>query len=128
MAYSAHEPALKADLTALENLHFSVGLKRRPEVNELRASLERAGVARCADLPARVLSAGQRRRVALARVLATNASIWLLDEPYANLDTAGGDLVSELLQSHVEGGGLALVVAHRDLDLRCPVRRLELNS
>jgi heme exporter protein A len=128
MAYSAHEPALKADLTALENLHFAVGLKRRAEMKELRGSLERTGVARCADLPARVLSAGQRRRVALARILAFNASVWLLDEPYANLDTAGAALVSDLLQEHVEGGGLALVVAHRDLTLRCPVRRLELNS
>ena len=56
------------------------------------------------------------------------ASVWLLDEPYANLDTAGSDLVSGLLQAHVEMGGLALVVAHRDLTLSCNVRRLELNS
>jgi heme exporter protein A len=56
------------------------------------------------------------------------ASLWLLDEPYANLDTAGAELVSALMQAHVEAGGLALVVAHRDLTLRCPVRRLELNS
>jgi heme exporter protein A len=73
-----------------------------------------------------VLSAGQRRRVSLARVLATRASVWLLDEPYANLDTAGSDLVSDLLQVHVRDGGLALVVAHRDLSLDCNVRRLEL--
>jgi heme exporter protein A len=128
LAYAAHEPALKGDLTALENLHFSVGLKRRTTVAELRAALDRAGVARCAELPARVLSAGQRRRVSLARVLAMRASIWLLDEPYANLDAAGSELVSELLQAHVEEGGLAIVVAHRDLALRCSVRRLELNS
>jgi heme exporter protein A len=128
LAYAAHEPALKGDLTALENLHFSVGLKRRTSLAELRAALARAGVAACAELPARVLSAGQRRRVSLARVLAMRASIWLLDEPYANLDAAGSELVSELLQAHVQEGGLALVVAHRDLALRCPVRRLELNS
>jgi heme exporter protein A len=128
MAYSSHEPALKADLTALENLRFAVGLKRRVPLSELRSSLERTGVAACADLPARVLSAGQRRRVSLARVLAMQASLWLLDEPYANLDTAGAALVSALMQAHVEAGGLALVVAHRDLTLRCPVRRLELNS
>jgi heme exporter protein A len=128
LAYAAHEPALKGDLTALENLHFSVGLKRRAGVAELRAALDRAGVGACSELPARVLSAGQRRRVSLARVLAMHASVWLLDEPYANLDAAGSDLVSELLQGHVEEGGLALVVAHRDLALRCPVRRLELNS
>jgi len=128
LAYAAHEPALKGDLTALENLHFSVGLKRRATALELRAALDRAGVGACSELPARVLSAGQRRRVSLARVLAMHASVWLLDEPYANLDAAGSELVSELLQAHVQEGGLALVVAHRDLALRCPVRRLELNS
>jgi heme exporter protein A len=128
MAYASHEAALKADLSAIENLHFSVGLKRRASAAELRAAMARTGVAACADLPARVLSAGQRRRVALARVLAMDASIWLLDEPYANLDAAGSDLVSGLLEEHVERGGLALVVAHHNLDLRCNVGRLELNS
>ncbi len=128
LAYAAHEPALKADLTALENLRFSVGLKRRAGRDELRAALERTGVTACADLPARVLSAGQRRRVSLARVVAMNAPLWLLDEPYANLDAAGSQLVSDLLQSHVTAGGLALVVAHRELELNCQVRRLELHS
>ena len=128
LAYAAHEPALKGDLTALENLRFAVGLKRRSTVDELRAALARTGVAACADLPARVLSAGQRRRVSLARVVAMQASVWLLDEPYANLDAAGSELVSELLQAHVAAGGLALVVAHRELALACTVRRLELNS
>lgn len=128
LAYAAHEPALKGDLTAVENLRFSVGLKRRATLKELLAALETTGVGACANLPARVLSAGQRRRVSLARVLAMRASLWLLDEPYANLDTAGSDLVSWLLQSHVQAGGLALVVAHRDLTLKCAVRRLELNS
>jgi heme exporter protein A len=56
------------------------------------------------------------------------AQLWLLDEPYANLDAAGSELVSRLLQDHVAAGGLALVVAHRDLALDCAVRRLELNS
>src|SRR6202042_3975588 len=128
LAYAAHEPALKADLTALENLRFSVGLKRRCQPDELRAALERTKVAACADLPARVLSAGQRRRVSLARVIAMQASVWLLDEPYANLEAAGSELVSELLQAHVTAGGFALVVAHRELALACDVRRLELNS
>jgi len=128
LAYAAHEPALKGDLTALENLRFSVGLKRRSGAVELRGALERTGVSACADLPARVLSAGQRRRVSLARVVAMQASVWLLDEPYANLDASGAELVSGLLQAHVAAGGLALVVAHRELTLACSVRRLELNS
>jgi heme exporter protein A len=128
LAYASHEPALKGDLTALENLRFAVGLKRRVTAAELRAGLERTGVAACADLPARVLSAGQRRRVAMARVLAMSAALWLLDEPFTNLDAAGAGLVSGLLQEHVQRGGLALVVAHQDLKLDCNVRRLELTA
>jgi len=128
LAYASHEPALKADLTALENLRFAVGLKRRVETHELRARLEQAGVAVCADLPARVLSAGQRRRVAMARVLAMGAALWLLDEPFTNLDSAGADLMSGLLRSHVEGGGAALVVAHHSLQIGVESRRLDLGS
>ncbi len=126
LAYASHEPALKGDLTALENLRFAVGLKRRITAGELRASLERTGVGACADLPARVLSAGQRRRVALARILAMQATLWLLDEPFTNLDTAGTALTGELLQSHVQAGGAALVVAHHTLEVDVDLRRLEL--
>jgi heme exporter protein A len=128
LAYASHEPALKSDLTAIENLRFAVGLKRRITAQELHVALDRTGVGACADLPARVLSAGQRRRVAMARVLAMCASVWLLDEPYTNLDASGTDLMSGLLQAHVDGGGLALVVAHHELKLPCSIRRLELNS
>jgi heme exporter protein A len=128
LTYLSHEPALKGDLTALENLRFAVGLKRRVSPLELREALLRTGVAHCADLPARVLSAGQRRRVAMARVLAMRASLWLLDEPFTNLDAQGGELVSELLRSHVLQGGLAVVVAHHELKIECPLRRLELRA
>jgi heme exporter protein A len=128
LAYGAHEPALKADLTALENLRFSVGLKRKVGTAELTAALERTGVGGCTDLPARVLSAGQRRRVTLARILAMQAPLWLLDEPFANLDAEGTELVSQLLQAHVLGGGLALVVAHHEIVLSCNVRHLGLNA
>ena len=126
LAYGSHEPALKGDLTALENLRFTVGLKRRVALSELRASLARTGVAHCADLPARVLSAGQRRRVAMARVLAFQASLWLLDEPFTNLDTSGSALMSALLVEHVGQGGLAVVVAHHDLNVAVNTRHLEL--
>jgi heme exporter protein A len=74
------------------------------------------------------LSAGQRRRVAMARVLAMGATVWLLDEPFTNLDASGTELMSGLLQAHVDGGGLALVVAHHELALSCRVSRLELQS
>jgi heme exporter protein A len=128
LAYLSHEPALKGDLTALENLKFSVGLKRRVGADELADYLSRAGVAHCAQLPARVLSAGQRRRLAMARVLAMRASLWLLDEPFTNLDAQGSQLVSELLLAHVRGGGLAVVVAHQELKIEWPLHRLELTA
>ena len=126
MTYASHEAALKGDLTALENLRYAVGLKRRVTDTELRATLERTGVATCADLPARVLSAGQRRRVAMARVLAMQAALWLLDEPYTNLDAKGGELLTALLDRHVGAGGIALVVAHHALPLTGAIARLEL--
>ena len=125
MLYSAHEPALKGDLTALENLHFGIGLRRAVKPAELMAALGRCGVEACALLPARVLSAGQRRRVALARVLASAAPLWLLDEPLTNLDPAGVSLTEALLAEHVMRGGLAVVVAHQAMALP-GVRRLEL--
>jgi heme exporter protein A len=127
LAYASHEPALKSDLTALENLRFMVGLKRRVTLPDLREELRRTGVADCADLPTRVLSAGQRRRVAMARVLAYRAALWLLDEPFTNLDASGVALMSTLLEEHVSEGGLALVVAHHELDLAVGTRHLDLN-
>jgi len=126
LAYASHEPALKSDLTGLENLRFSVGLKRRVSDRELREAMVTTGVAACADLPARVLSAGQRRRLAMARVLAMRAPLWLLDEPFTNLDTAGSDFMSRLLAEHLDQGGSALVVAHHALEIGRPARSLEL--
>ncbi len=117
LVYAAHEPALKGDLTALENLRYLVGLKRSIHTAELEAALERTGVAMCAHLPVRVLSAGQRRRVALARVLAMQSPLWMLDEPFTNLDAAGSALVTDLLREHVSDAGMALVVAHHEIAL-----------
>lgn len=124
LAYASHEPALKGDLTALENLEFMVGLRRRIGRAALEGVLERTGVLHCADLPVRVLSAGQRRRVALARVLALEAELWLLDEPYTHLDAAGATLLTDLLVEHIARGGLGLVVAHHELP--AAPRRLDL--
>ena len=130
LAYAPHEPALKADLTPLENLQFMVGLRRRVRAAELKAHLERVGLEECADLPVRALSAGQRRRAAMARVLASRASLWLMDEPFTNLDRAGCELLCGLLAQHVTTGGLALVVAHHDFSVGfgTRMRRLELGA
>lgn len=118
LAYLAHDTALKADLTAVENLRFSVGMKVSVEESRLRAMLAELGVDGCADLPCRVLSAGQKRRVALCRVLLSDASLWVLDEPLTNLDAVSSERVSDALAAHLARGGLAVIAAHQGLSLR----------
>jgi heme exporter protein A len=127
IAYLAHDTALKGDLTPVENLRFSVGMRRELAVEEIRAMLGDLGVADCADLPSRVLSAGQRRRVALCRVLLSRARLWILDEPFTNLDGVSSEQISSALASHLDTGGLALIAAHQGLRLRSgTVRQLGL--
>ena len=129
LSWLGHDNALKADLTALENLDFATGLRRSSAVGETRAALERVGIARCAELPARSLSAGQRRRLAMARVLLAATPLWLLDEPFTNLDAEGTALLSLLVAGHLDGGGLVMLAAHQVPDIPGhAVRRLELGG
>jgi heme exporter protein A len=127
-AFAAHDAALKADLTALENLQFAVGLRRRVSTDELLRSMQRTGADQYADLPARVLSAGQRRRVAMARVLASQVPLWLLDEPFSNLDAAGVEVISGLIDAHIGQGGAAVVVAHHGLSMGPGAAQLVLSA
>jgi heme exporter protein A len=127
LAYLAHTNALKPDLSALENLHYAVALRRRVERAQLAATLQRLRIESCADLPARALSAGQKRRLALARVLLTQAPLWILDEPITNLDAAGVAQFEELMAEHLEAGGMILTAAHQLLLTGNPrMRTLEL--
>jgi len=115
MLYLGHSNALKLDLTALENLRFSAGLSREVSDAECRAALQAVAIPHCAELPARVLSAGQRRRVALSRLLLSNVPLWVLDEPITNLDVSGIALVESLLAQHLEKGGMIIAAAHQAL-------------
>jgi len=128
MAYLGHLNSLKADLTARENLRFLAGLRQSLTDADVDAALDRVGILSRGDLPARSLSAGQKRRLALARLLLAGATLWILDEPVTNLDTAGYDLVEELITEHVGKGGLAMSAAHQRLLDEAPfLRRLELS-
>lgn len=120
LGYLGHDNGLKPDLTALENLRFATQLRRRPAAAEMTAALERTGVLECGGMLLRRLSAGQRRRVALARVLLAEVPLWLLDEPAANLDPSGQSLVTELLAAHLTRGGMAVVATHQPLGLVAP--------
>lgn len=117
LAYLGHENALKADLTPRENLRYATGLRHAAAGTEIPATLATLGVAGQADLPVRVLSAGQRRRVAMARIVLAHARLWLLDEPFTNLDVAGVRDLSQLVAAHVAAGGIALLTAHAELEL-----------
>lgn len=102
----------KGELSAYENLHFSIGLFGARPGADVEESLRRVGLAGFEDAPARQFSAGQKKRLALARLLLVPAPLWLLDEPYANLDLPGIELVNALIADHLAQGGAALVTSH----------------
>jgi heme exporter protein A len=115
--YLGHDNGLKADLTAAENLHYAAALRRRVRPQDIGAALERTGMAEAAGQLLRHLSAGQRRRVALARLMLTGGSLWVLDEPGSNLDALGQHLLVELMDEHLSQGGAAVVATHQTLAL-----------
>lgn len=122
-----HQLGLKADLSPLENLRVAEGLYGRRRGTEPGTALASVGLEGYEYEPVRRLSAGQKKRAALARLLLIPAAIWLLDEPYANLDREGIDLVNRLLEHHVLNGGAALVTTHGTVDwLHGTPRRIRL--
>lgn len=111
MAYVGHYLAIKDDLSVVENLRFTrdfTGTSER-RVSEV---ISEVGLGRVAEQLARTLSAGQRKRCALARLLLSENELWLLDEPYSNLDNEGVALVDRILTSHLEGGGACVLATH----------------
>jgi len=126
-AYLGHLPGHKAELTTLENLAFARALAGAPEHLDLERALADVGLAGYEDTPARRLSAGQNKRLGLARLRLQSAPLWLLDEPYANLDLDGIALVNRLIQTHLGGGGAVLLTTHGAYAAPpVPVRTLEL--
>ncbi len=117
LCYIGHLSGVKDELTPLENLAISSTLAgTHIDPGHLLASLEQFGIAHCADLPARYLSQGQRRRVALARLALAHASpLWVLDEPFNALDTAAVAQLRQLLAEHVREGGMIVLTTHLDV-------------
>jgi heme exporter protein A len=123
LAWLSHGTALKGDLTAPENLRYSAGLRRQFTPSDVDTALARVGFPHSDGRLARQMSAGQQRRVALARVLLLDCALWLLDEPTSNLDTRGQDMFGQILSAHLERGGLAVIATHQALAL--PSGRLQ---
>jgi heme exporter protein A len=114
--YLGHQDALKPSLTVMENLQFWTrylgGAGPAAE-----GALAAVGLAGLAELPAAYLSAGQKRRLSMARLIAVQRPIWLLDEPTSALDTSGQGRLTELMRAHLAGGGLILAAAHGPIGL-----------
>lgn len=102
----------KGELSARENLEFAIGLQGLRAGIDIRGALREVGLAGYDDTPARQLSAGQRKRLALARLWLLPTPLWLMDEPYANLDLPGIALVNRLVEAHLARGGAALITSH----------------
>lgn len=118
MIYLGHANGVKDDLDPIENLRFAEGLQGRAFERERAIDLlQGLGLARCLDLPCRVLSFGQRRRVALSALLLADAKLWILDEPLTGLDVHAVALMEELLRAHLAAGGLAVATTHQALNL-----------
>jgi len=112
----SHRTGLKKDLTLLENLSFECSLRSKFE-DELSKILKKLNIFDLKDIPIRSMSAGQQRRVALARLLLFDAPIWLLDEPFTNLDDKGQAIVLDLINSHLSSGGICVIAAHQEFNI-----------
>ncbi len=117
--YVAHSDALKPTLTAAENLGFVAALAGGAA--RVPSALDAFGLSDLAGLPARFLSAGQRRRVALARLLASPRPLWLLDEPGVGLDRASRRSLEAAIDRHRAGGGIVVVATHGDVAVHDPL-------
>lgn len=114
--YCGHQDAFKPALTVAENLSFWTSFLGGG-ADEIHPALERLGLGHLADLPAGYLSAGQRRRLALGRLLTVKRPLWLLDEPTAALDAASQKVLAGIMAEHVEGGGLLMAATHQPLGI-----------
>jgi heme exporter protein A len=128
LVYIGHKNAIKADLTGTENLRIACQLDGIPvSIKQAWEALEKMGLRGHEDLPVRVLSQGQKKRVALARLLLNKSPLWILDEPFTALDKAAVAFLQTVIQQHVAAGGMAMLTTHQEVALtRGQVKSLRL--
>ncbi|MGH1371846.1 MAG: cytochrome c biogenesis heme-transporting ATPase CcmA [Cellvibrionaceae bacterium] len=127
LLYIGHLPGVKKALTPRENLNWFCGLNQGHQRMPIEAALEEVGLFGFEDIPCFHLSAGQLRRVALARLFLTPARVWILDEPFTAIDKQGVENLERLMAEHAGGGGCVILTTHQDLQLGS-VRRLDLHA
>jgi heme exporter protein A len=130
MLYFGHLNGIKSDLNGIENLRVATTLDGDPVVEEdLWDALAQMGLAGFEDLPTKVLSQGQKKRVALARLVLSGAPLWILDEPFSALDLDAVDLLGGLIAEHVAAGGLVVLTTHQEVPLTSgQIQRLHLGT
>lgn len=126
--YLGHHPAVKALLTPRENLAWHVAGEGGHSDTRIEAALEQVGLYGYEDVPSMTLSAGQHRRVNLARLYLSSAPLWLLDEPFTAIDKAGVAQLEQLLENHVQGGGAVILTSHQALQLTRLVEFIHLDA
>ena len=126
--YLGHQTAVKGLLTPRENLAWHVSGDGTHTDGEIEAALERVGLYGYEDVPSYSLSAGQQRRVNLARLFLTGSSLWLLDEPFTAIDAGGVLALENLILAHVGAGGAAIITSHQPLRVAYEICRLELGA
>ncbi len=118
LLFLGHRDSLKEDLTALENLSIATALDGiMVSGEEILLALHRFGLRGREDLPVNCLSAGQKRRVLLARLLLRQAKLWILDEPFNALDVRAVEMLSELILEHIASGGMAIMTSHQEIPM-----------
>ncbi len=125
LVWMSHKVGFKGDLTLVENLQYESKLRPQSKA-DLDDTLKQLNLGKLRRLPMRSLSAGQQRRVALARMLMSSAILWMMDEPVSNLDSEGRELAVHLLGKHLGDGGMAIVAAHQDINLDVPTQKIQL--
>jgi len=117
LAYVGHGNGIQGDLTPAENLSVAVSLSGSADIAQIGKTLERLGLAAYHHFPAKILSQGQKRRLALARLVAEHKPLWILDEPLSGLDVDSASLMTTILMEHLAQGGLIIITSHQDINV-----------
>lgn len=129
IAFMGHKSGIKLELTPVENIHSYCELGKACSEQQIMDVLEKVGLYGFEDMFCNQLSAGQKRRVAIAQTILSQAKLWILDEPFTSLDVVGIDYFLQVIQQHVEEGGMVLLTTHQDVNLEhCTTRYLQLPS
>lgn len=127
LLYIGHQAAVKALMSPRENLKLHVSGAKECSDEDIEAALTRVGLYGYEDVPSHTLSAGQHRRVNLARLYLTDTALWLLDEPFTAIDADGVKSLESLFDSHIEQGGAVVTISHQKLSVQCGVSVLDLS-